>query len=147
MSVRENILNNIESTLASISIANGYNNDIGFVTRESENFEQFETTDYPFAIISWSTDDKETTGVPGQNVVSDLEVIIQGGIYATSSRETALNNFLDDIETALCADGTRGDNAWYTLPVGIEVFMTPKENVIVFNYKFLIRYHYVYGNP
>ena len=147
MGKREDILNNIESTLADITIANGYNNNIGLVTRESEDFERFEKSDYPFAIISWATDDKETSGVPNQNVISELLVTIMGGIYAISSRETVLNNFLDDIEKALCTDGTRGNNAWYTIPVGIEVMFTSKQNVIVFNYRFLIRYHYVYGNP
>jgi len=145
--IRENILNDIESTLANITTDNGYNNDIGLVSRESENFERFTTNDYPFAIIQWTSEDKDTTGANQQTVISDLEVVIQGGIYATSNRETALNNFLDDLEKALCNDGTRNNNAWYTIPVSIEIFDTPKENVIVFNYTFLIKYDYVYGAP
>lgn len=147
MSIRDNIINNIESTLASITLANGYNNDIGFVTRESEDFERFSTNDYPFAIIQWNNDEKETSGATNQVVLSELTVVIQGGIYATSGRETALNNFLEDIEKALCNDGARGNNAIYTLPVSIEVFDTPKENVIVFNFTFLVEYQYIYGSP
>ena len=144
---RDDILNNIETVLAGISTSSGYNNDIGFVTRESEDFERFSISDYPFAIIQWDTDEKESEGATGQTIISTLDVIIQGGIYATSSRETALNNFMEDVEKALCADGTRGGYAIYTLPVRIEVFSTPKENVIVFNYTFEIEYQYKYGNP
>jgi len=147
MSKLNDIINDIESTLAGITTASGYNNDIGFVTRESEDFERISTSNYPFAIIQWNTDDKETTGAANQVVISELTVIVQGGIYATSNRETSLISFLEDVEKALCSDGTRGGNAIYTVPVGIEVFDTSKENVIVFNYTFLIEYQYIYGNP
>ena len=145
--VRENILNDIESALVGIKTASGYNNDIGFVTRDTQDFDRISTSDYPFAIIQWTREDKESLGATQQTVVSELEIVIQGGIYATSSKETALNNFLDDIEEALCTDGTRGNNAWYTIPTAIEVFNTPKENVITFNYTFLVKYDYIYGSP
>ena len=145
--IRDDIIKNIETTLAGISIAGGYNYDIGMVTRESEDFEIFAISDYPFVIIQWSRDEKESEDAVGQHVMSTLSLTIQGGIYASSLRETVLNNFLEDIEKALCVDGTRGGNAIYTEPENIEIFDTPKENEIIFNFQFSVVYQYVYGSP
>lgn len=147
MAKRETILNHVVQTLASISKASGYNNDIRFVTRESLQWEQFNKQDYPLAIVSWTSEGTVIEGATGQSVVMELTVTIRCVVHAETELETELNKFLDDVETALCADGTRGGAAWNTLPDVKEVLLTKNEAIIVCDYDFLIRYEYVYGTP
>ena len=148
MSTRENIINNIETTLAGITIAAGYHNDIAFVTRESERFEHFdEITNYPVALIVWDSEDKASEEIGWWTIQADLVLIIRGAVYAMSGIETALNNFLEDVERALDVDRTRGGEAAFTYPISISVYSTDKENVLVFDYRYHIRYFYKHGSP
>ena len=148
MSTREDIINNIETTLAGITIVGGYHNDIAFVTRESERFEHFdETTQYPNALIVWDSEEKASEEVGMWHIQSDLFIIVRGAVYAASAIETALNNFLEDTEQALDVDRTRGGEAAFTFPLSIAVYSTKRENVLVFDYRFQIRYYYNHGSP
>jgi len=147
VATRETILNHVVQTLASISKASGYNNDIRFVTRESVQWERFNKQDYPLAIVSWTSEVPAIEGAAGQSVVMDLTVTMRCVVYAETELETELNKFLDDVETALCVDGTRGGTAWSTLPDVKEVLLTENEAIIVCDFDFIIRYEYVYGTP
>lgn len=147
MSIREDIINNIESTLAGITVAGGYNNNIGVVTRESERFEHYSTSEYPIALIVWDSETKEGMDAAYNTVESDLVIIIRGAVYATSAIETALNNFIEDIEKVLAVDTTRNNKAEFTAPMAIEVHLGDREHTLVFDFVFMIRYYYVYGNP
>lgn len=147
MSIREANLNDVESTLAGIKKAAGYNNDIGIVTRQSENIEHYKIADYPIAIISWSTEEKEGADV-GFNVIDTFfPIIIRGAIHAESGIETELNKFLDDIEIALTTDPERNGNADLTAPISITVYQGPHEHTLAFDFEFLIKYSYARGNP
>jgi len=147
MAKRELILNDIESSLAAITVAGGFNNNIGTVTRESEDIEHYEKTDYPLAIISWSDEVKEGEDVGYDCVDAFLTVIIRGGVYATAAIETALNLFLDDIEVALATDPERSGTADLTAPVSITVYQGPREHTLIFDFTFLVKYAYARANP
>ena len=147
MATRETILNHVVTTLVAITVAGGYNNDIRFVTRESVQWERFNRQDYPLVIVAWTFETPEIPGATHQSVVMDLTVTIRCVVYATADLETELNKFLDDVEKALCADGTRGGSAWSTLPDAKEVLMTENEAIIVCDFDFIVRYEYVYGTP
>ena len=147
MATRETILNHVVQALAAISIAGGYNNDVRFVTRESVQWEHYNRQDYPLAIVVWTLETPAIEGATGQSVVMDLTVTMRCVVYAEVDLETELNKFLDDVEKALCTDGTRGGAAWSTLPDAKEVLLTENEAIIVCDYDFIIRYEYVYGTP
>ena len=147
MAKRELILNDIETSLVAITVAGGFNNDIKVVTRESENIEHYDITDYPLAIITWSDEGKEGPGVGFDCVEAFLTINIRGAVYATSAIETALNLFLDDIEVALVTDPERSNNADLTAPVAITVYQGPREHTLVFDFTFLLKYSYARGNP
>lgn len=147
MAKRELILNDIETTLAAISVVGGFNYDIGVVTRESENIEHYDITDYPLAIISWNSEEKEGADVRWDCVEAFFTVIIRGAVYATSGIETVLNKFLDDIEVALVTDPERSGTADGTAPIGITVYQGPREHTLVFDFAFLLKYSYARGNP
>jgi len=147
MAIRELILNDIETSLVAITVAGGFNNNISIVTRESEDIEHYEITDYPLAIISWSDEDKEGPDVGFDCVEAFLKVIIRGGVYATTAIETALNTFLDDIEKALVTDPERSNTADLTAPIAITVYQGPREHTLIFDFTFLVKYSYARGNP
>jgi hypothetical protein len=149
MSTRERIINNIETSIAGISIAGGYHNNIAFITRDSERFEHFdETTEYPIALISWDSEEKSSEEIGMWHIQSDMFVIVRGAVHDTSANlETTLNNFLEDVERALDADRTRGGEAAFTFPISISVYSSTRENVLVFDYRFQIRYYYNHGSP
>jgi len=148
MAKRELILNDIETTLAGITVVAGFNNDIKIVTRESENIEHYDITDYPLAIISWSSEEKEGEDVGFDCIEAFLTITIRGAVYATSGIETALNLFLDDIEKALVTDPERSGTADLTAPISITVYQdNPREHAMVFDFTFLLKYSYARGNP
>ena len=147
--IREDILDNIVSTLKDIQKSNGYNTNIGLVTREPHNWNNLQPKDYPAAIILWRTDEKETETISGsgQYVISHLNVVIRGAIYAKNNIEEALNDFAEDIEKVMCVDEKRNNYANYTIPVRITVYEGEDSYFIIFDYEFLVGYHYVYGSP
>ena len=148
MSIREDIINDVVSTLTGITVGGGYNNDIAVVTRDTARFEHFDTTtEYPVAIVVWGSETKEGKDASYFYLEADLNIIIRGAVYATTDLETALNNFLEDIEKALCVDDTRGGKAAFTAPLSITVYSGNNENILVFDYVFLIRYYYPFGSP
>jgi len=148
MPKREDIINNVVSVLTNIKIAGGYNNDIAVVTRETAQFEHFDvSTEYPIAIVVGGPESKEGKDASYFYLESDLNIIIRGAVYALADLETALNNFLEDVEKALCADDTRGGSAAFTAPLEITVYRSDNEHILVFDYVFLIRYYYPFGSP
>jgi hypothetical protein len=70
-------------------------------------------------------------------------------VQATSDIETVANNFLDDIETALCAEDSRrrDDNAEDTLPQAVRMYDGKDDDIQIFDFDFLIWYNYLYGSP
>ena len=148
MSIREDIINDVVSTLTNITVAGGYNNDIAVVTRETAQFEHFDpATEYPAAIVVWGIEPKEGKDASYFYLECDLDITIRGAVYATTGLETALNNFLEDVEKVLCVDDKRGGNAAFTAPSSITVYTDNNENILVFDYVFLIRYYYPFGSP
>ena len=148
MSIREEVLNNIEETLAGITIANGYNTDLTTVTQSIENIDKFEVSEFPVAIISYENDDKDTEDIAPDYLGSVLTALIACGIYSTDDKLSILEKLLVDIEKAMCLDQTRGGIAAYTIPSDITLYANlEKENFLYATVKFLIRYYYRFGNP
>jgi len=147
MAVRETILDNVVITLKTITLVNSYNNNIGLVTRERFNWNSLKPKDFPAALVTWMGDDKEEIGISGQNILSKINLIIRGVVYAQKNLENEINQFADDIEISLCVDTYRGGNAEYTTPRGITVYQAEKIDFAIFDSRFEILYQYIYGSP
>ncbi len=148
-SIRENILDNIVTTLRTITEANGYNNDIGLVTREPHNWNNLKPNEKPSAQVLWTTQEYETETITasGQYVLAFLNVNIRGIVYAKDDLEGALNAFAEDIEQAMSVDETRNNLAEYTIPKLISVFAGEDEYNIFFDFEWTILFNYLYGSP
>jgi len=149
LSKREDILDNVVTSLEGIKKSEGYNNDIGLVTREVNDWNKLLPNQKPAAMVFWTSDDKETETISlsGQYVLSNLNLVIRGVVYAKSGLEEALNDFAEDIETIMAVDEERDSNANYTIPRRITVYQGEDSYNIIFDYEFVIGYHYVYGSP
>jgi hypothetical protein len=147
VAIRENILSNVVTTLKTITIANGYNNDIGLVSREPFDWNNILPKDFPAALVVWKKEDKDATGLQGQHILADMTVTIRGVVWAAQELETALNNFLNDVEKAMCVDTDRGGYGEYTEPLTITVFQTELISYAIFDFDFRVVYQYLYGSP
>lgn len=147
MAVREAILDNVVTTLKTITLTNDYNNNVGLVTRERFNWNDLKPKDFPAALVTWTGDEKEEIGISGQNTLSRLALVIRGVVYAQKNLENEINQFLDDIEVSLCVDQYRGTYAEYTTPRRIRVYQGEKIYFAIFDFEFEILYQYIYGSP
>lgn len=110
--VRENILENIKTTLETISIANGYANNIASVQRWKQGGNS--KRQIPTLIINAGPEDKEQE----PNPLVTCRFLVNIDIWTRhdeatqpGSTDTYLNSLLGDIEKALMVDHTRGGNA------------------------------------
>ena len=147
MAKREAILTNIVTTLETITVDNGYNNNIGLVTREPKDWVNLKPKDLPTACVQWSPDEREVKQIQGNNILSTLTIIIRGVVYAKTDIETEINKFTDDIEIAMMVDDKRGGNAMYTNPGTITVYQSLAQFYSTFDFKFEIKYQYMKGAP
>jgi len=140
MSTRENIIADVVTTLEGIT-------GIAGVTRDIKHFR--ETDSYPSVLILNGGQTFEPEDVGAVYLRSELIVRIRGIVQASSSIETVANDFLDDIETALCADDSRrrGDYAEDTLPKSVRMYDSANDDIQIFDFDFEIWYQYIYGSP
>jgi hypothetical protein len=150
MSVREDIVSNVVSTLQGISAASGYNNTLAStqVTRDVQNFRDNDGYDRKLVVMAVN-EEQNWVDIGGNYMEARLTVRVEGRVRATSNIETEINQLIDDVETALCADGTRGslDGVHYTAPAGITYFQGVSDDELIFRYDFEVEYDYIYGSP
>lgn len=112
--IRENILEDIRTTLADITTANGFNNTIVSVQRWLQRGNDI--TLVPCIVISSGPEDKQ----PAPNPLMTCKLAIYLDVYTrqaesdTQATETILHSLLGDIEKALMADYTRSGLAQET---------------------------------
>ena len=104
MTIREQILENIKSTLENIRIANGYANDIASVQRWLQKGNTFRSV--PCVIINAGPEEIEQTPNPlvTCRFTVYLDVFIRQEETDTVSTDAVLNGILGDIEKALMVD-------------------------------------------
>ena len=147
-SVRERILNNIETELKKISRANGYHEDIKSVQRWSQRGNSL--LDVPAIIINAGPDDWENS--PNPLVTANLTVYLDLWIRQPNDdknpTDKLLNDILMDIYEALMADNTRGGIAHDTTIKSITPFETiegePHAGLII---EVLIHYRFYQNDP
>lgn len=147
MSKREDIIANIVTTLNTITVANLYNYDISTVTREIKHFRDLDS--YPSALVLNAGEERESKSISGNHVRSLLTVRIRGIVKAEEEIETVANNFLEDIEIALCsaASRRRGGYAEDTWPSKVYMYNGPGKDIQIFDIDFELWYNFLYGSP
>ena len=107
MTIREQILENIKSTLEAIRVANGYANDIASVQRWLQKGNTFRLI--PCIIINAGPEEIEQAPNPlvTCKFTVYLDVFVRQEETDTVSTDALLNSLLGDIEKALMVDYTR----------------------------------------
>lgn len=104
MSSRRLILLNIISALENISIANGYNTDVRYVSENLAVPSELSVSKFP-ALFAIDADEI----FEGKNqITSKLEIIINGYIKYSGDKNEKLDNLIDDVTKAVLSDRKRG---------------------------------------
>ena len=150
MTKRQDIRTAIISRLNGITIANGFNNDIGLVSRQLKGHEAVTPDLFPAAFVV-NEDEKKVDGD-----VDDLENSLQVQItcYVQDDEDTTnkLDLFLEDIEKAICPNTDRdlGDSSLEIiniLPLDIKTDKGVFTPIGIADFTFQIKYLQRYGTP
>lgn len=121
VSVREQIMRNIQTTLAGITIENGYANTLRSVQRFQQQGQQL--ADLPVAVLIEGGDDVDLNGPLEltSRTMNVSVVLVQQQDTDVDGRSAAelMNSLLSDVQTALQVDHTRGGLAVDTTEQGI----------------------------
>jgi len=111
MTVRESILENLKTTLETISVANGYHNDVASVQRWRQSGNSLILV--PCIVINAGPEEKEPVPNPFTTCKFTiyLDVWIRQAQDDPQSTDMLLNSLLGDIEKALMIDYARGGYA------------------------------------
>lgn len=122
VSVRERILQNVKTTLESVTTANGYDHTISRVERV--DFTDWTSGPFPMALIHEPDDSYEVEKNRGASSVLyvsmalDLLVMIR---KPSADKATPMNALIADVMTAMLEDHTRGGYAIWTEPARVSV--------------------------
>lgn len=115
MSIRENIADNLKTTLSGLEATNT-------VTREPFDFLKLSNHQYPAVLIRSSDEDRSDATIGGsitsRSGVINYEVV---GYVKADAIDTARNNLIEAIEEGLDIDRTRGGYALDTQVTKVEV--------------------------
>jgi len=131
--VIENILTDYQACLEAITIANGYNTDIGQVTRLGVvPQDAAELPLISFLGLSDSSEYEKECGGKGGRVRVDVTVTL--GVYMTNDShdpEKDILGFMADIEKASETGYDRDGNAWMTKVVSKEIVLLMEDEPLV----------------
>lgn len=142
MSVKETILDNLQTALEEITEDNGYSRTVKMVTREAIGFADFREDQLPLLKISSDTDAtyKKPVGTD-QRVI--LPVIVLGAIKEENVPTAAAEFEADVLKCLHAAD--LGSNVIYLQPKGGPT--TEGEDIITFAAVIEIAYYYPEASP
>ena len=122
LSIREQIMQNVETTLKTIKTANGYNNTLELVTRFKQEALSFAKV--PVVLIQQGPEMAEP--IPNHAVTRNLAVRLRiihrhNPTEDNQSSDQVLNSIQQDIHKALFVDHTRGGLAIGMNPAPLEI--------------------------
>lgn len=153
-SVRERILKNVQSTLETVTVENGY----GHTLRSVQRFQQQgqELKDVPMVVLIEGGDDVELEGplagaysLTSRNMTISA-VLIQRQDLEEDARSASevMNSLLADVQKAMQVDSTRGGLALDTEEAGIgEMDVEEGQPELVQTVGFRIRYRHRRTDP
>jgi hypothetical protein len=117
MSVRENIANNIVTTLRSATTPTR----IKYVTREPFEFDKLSNAQYPAILVRTANEDREDSTIGGSLAKRMGTIDYQLVCFVKAKNiDTARNNIVETVEESLDTDRTRGGYAIDTQIVSLE---------------------------
>jgi hypothetical protein len=124
-SILELIMQNVKTTLETITTGNGYSNTIASVQRFSQSGQVLAST--PVCVLMQGGDNVDSDGplagasslVTRSLTVSVVIIHRQNLDIDTRSASEAMNSLIQDVQKAMLADYTRGNNAIDTSEIGI----------------------------
>ena len=118
MSVRENIANNIVTTLQAITSPVA----VKYVTREPFAFDKLSNAQFPAILVRSAGENREDSSLGGSitqrmaTIDYELVCFVKGSVI-----DTARNNIIEAVEEGLDVDRLRGANALDTQITNIEI--------------------------
>jgi hypothetical protein len=118
MSVRENIANNIVTTLQAITSPVA----VKYVTREPFAFDKLSNAQFPAILVRSAGENREDSSLGGSitqrmaTIDYELVCFVKGSVI-----DTARNNIIEAVEEGLDVDRYRGTNALDTQITNIEI--------------------------
>jgi len=117
MSVRENIANNIVTTLRSATTPTR----IKYVTREPFEFDKLSNAQFPAILVRTANEDREDSTIGGSLAKRMGTIDYQLVCFVKAKNiDTARNNIVETVEESLDTDRTRGGYAIDTQIVSLE---------------------------
>jgi hypothetical protein len=117
MSIRENICNNIVSTLQAVSSPVAP----AFVTREPFKFEELSSAQFPACLVQTAGETRSDSTIGNDQIQRQADLTVRVfGFVKGSSIDTARNNLVEAIEEGLDADRSRGGYALDTQVIEVE---------------------------
>ena len=152
VSVRDDIINNIKTTLQTITIANGYNQDVALVS--TENFmlpEQLTVEEVPALYIIDDDEDKSAADGDVDSLWCTLNITIEGILKKINDADPVQERrrkLQSDVEKALMVDETRGQYAEFTKVKRITTDKALLEpDFTMFNLEFSVEYFHNRNDP
>ena len=144
-SVRKKIFDNVKTVLESITVANGYDFNMGEVSNVPKSFSEYAVLPI-IQFLSISEDMNEDSPVTKTNCKSHL--VLQYLAFEHHDLFEQLMSALAMIEKALKLDITRGGNAYYTELISNETILSSETMPYGgLNIGVDIHFRYVTGNP
>lgn len=115
---RQAILDNVATTLAAITVANGYRTTITQVERVIREWSDVKAGNRPWLGFGPNPEAPESViHAPSNRLDHELEIIIAGVVEAESgaAKTAAMSDLIDDLIKALYTDIRRGGNAISTM--------------------------------
>jgi len=107
---------------------------------------------FPALFVAGAGEEKER--LDSEQIVSRLQVEVRGFLRRQARPAISgpplsaqINDLIADVERALAADETRGQNASSTTPVAVEVDESTFDEIAGFLARFEVQYSYPFGDP
>lgn len=114
MSLREDICNNVATTIAALG-------SVQYATREPFKFEELSSAQFPACLIQTAGESREDVTIGSGNVRRQSTLTIQVfGFVKGATIDASRNTLIEAIEEGLDADRTRGGYALDTQVVEVE---------------------------
>lgn len=147
--VRELVLENVRTTLATIIAGADYFNDVFLVTRTAPNLANVPNE---LTLYVWSPGDsvvqRDGKGSSTGLVETRILINVQAIVLREVASDTFSNQIAHDIEKALCSDRYRGNYAMNFYPLGREIISDESTEPLAFlTMRFEALYRTDFANP
>lgn len=149
MSVRGDIIDNIETALKTITVANGYNQTVKKVFADELRLpEELSLDEIPALFIVDGDENKDHGDI--DSVKCSLEIIVEGVVRKDNDQEDVQDKrrkLQNDVEKCLMVDESRGGKAIYTQAKRIATDKMTIGDYSIFDIHFDIGYFHDRGDP